>query len=291
MPAPGKWSITASFAEGTFNTSHVASCPDVAPVECAVAPIPDHEHHVRLRLFHTDLIAAYGVRQNLAVSLRLPYDVKDQHVRYTTLDGAQFVPPYGDIHHRTETLTGISDGDVLVLWAPSTSGASRWRFGFGATLPLGRTVADPVRLGLEGKKHEHLQFGIGIPAPEVELAWNRSIASALIQATVPIGTNSRGFRPPKNIRWSVGPTFTMRGIAAGISAAGQYQTIGRWHGAVDEGTGFSNGGLRVYASFPFRSATITPSVYREVSSHGLNTIEHETFSQGTTLALSVNRTF
>ena len=63
--------------------------------------IPDHQHHVRLALFHSELSAAYGLRQGLGLSLRLPYDVKDQHVRYTALDGKPFVPPYGDIHHRT----------------------------------------------------------------------------------------------------------------------------------------------------------------------------------------------
>jgi len=257
--------------------------------------IPDHEHHVRLTLFHAEVNAAYGLRPGLAMSLRLPYDVKDQHVRYTTLDGAPFVPPYGDIHHRTETLRGISDGDLLILWAPSTSGPSRWHFGIGTTLPLGHTVPDPVELGLEGRKHEHLQFGSGVFAPEAEIAWSRPIrratVSALLQATIPLTTNEQGFRAPKNFRWSVGPSFAIGRGSVGLSLAGQYQTIGRWHGAVDEGTGFSDGGLRFQFSLPIRGATIAPSVYRELYSHGLNTVEHETFSQGTTLGLTINRTF
>jgi hypothetical protein len=257
--------------------------------------IPDHQHHVRLALFHAELTAAYGLRDALAMSLRLPYDSKDQHVRYTTLDGQPFVPPYGDIHHRTETLRGVSDGDLLVQWAPASRGASRWRFGLGTTLPLGHTVPDPVRLGLEGKKHEHLQFGSGVFSPEVELAWSRPIArsttSALLQWTVPLSTNEHGFRPPKNFRWSLGPSFAIGRASVGLSAAGQYQTIGRWHGLADEGTGFSNGGLRLQFSYPLAGATVTPSIYREVYSHGLNSTEHETFSQGTTAALAISRTF
>ena len=257
--------------------------------------IPDHEHHVRLALFHSELNAAYGLRNGVAVALRLPYDVKDQHVRYTTLDGQPFLPPYGDIHHRTETLRGISDGDLLVLWAPPTNRLSRWRFGFGTTLPLGHTVPDPVRLGLEGQKHEHLQFGSGVFSPEAEIAWSRpirnAIASALLQATVPLATNEHGFRPPKNFRWTVGPSFTVGRGSIGISVAGQYQTIGRWHGLVDEGTGFSSGGLRLQFSHSLFGATVTPSIYRELYSRGLNSTEHETFSQGTTAALTFNRTF
>src|SRR5438552_301460 len=188
------------------------------------------------------------------MSLRLPDAVKDQHVRYTTLDGQTFVTPYGDIHHRTETLDGISDGDLLLLWAPAAKGASRWHFGFGTTLPLGHTVPDPIALGLEGKKHEHLQFGSGVFAPEAEIAWSRPIrrvsASALLQATIPLTVNDRGFRAPKNFRWSVGPSFSIRRVGVAFGAAGQYQTLGRWHGQIDEGTGFSNGGLRLQLSVP-----------------------------------------
>lgn len=295
IPAPGKWTITTSFAEGTFDTSHIATCPDVAPVECAVMPIPPHEHHVQLKLFHSELNTSYGIRPGLAVSLRLPYDVKDQHVHYTTLTGEPFVPPYGDIHHRTETLTGISDGDLLILWAPTTAGASRWHAGFGTTLPLGHTVPDPIQLGLEGKKHEHLQFGSGVFAPEAEIGWSRPIrkvtAFALLQAAVPLTTNDRGFRAPKNFRWSAGPSFALGRGTIAFSAAGQYQTIGRWHGALDEGSGFSNGGLRLQLSYPLFRATVTPSVYRELYSHGLNAVEQETFSQGTTVGVTISRMF
>src|SRR6185369_5692443 len=109
-------------------------------------------------------------------------------------------------------------------------------------------------------------------------AWNRPIgeatASALLQATVPVTTSERGYRAPKNFRWSVGPSFG----SIAISASGQYQTIGRWHGAVDEGTGFSSGGLRLQYSFPLLGATVTPSIYRELYSRGLDATADETFS-------------
>lgn len=227
------------------------------------------------------------------MSLRLPYDVKDQRVRYSTLDGQPFVPPYGDIHHRSETLSGVSDGNLMLLWAPDTAGTSHWRLGIGTTLPIGETVDDPVAAGREGRKHEHLQFGSGVFAPEVEIGWSRpvgrAIAAASLQATIPVTTNSRGFRPPKNFRWSVGPTFNAGRVGVTASLAGQYQTIGRWNGEVDEGTGFSNGGVRLQLSLPAGAGlTVAPSVYRELFSRGLH---DETFSQGTTLGLTLSRTF
>jgi hypothetical protein len=264
----------------------------VAP-ECSQIFIPDHEHHVRLTLIHSELNATYGLRDSVAVSFRLPYDVKQQRVRYTTLTGEPYVPPYGDIHHRSETLQGLSDADLLLVWAPAASGRSHWRIAVGSTLPIGHTVPDPIELGREGKTHEHLQFGSGVFAPEAELGWSGPVgridASALIQATIPVSTNSHGFRAPNNFRWSFGPAFTMGRWQTAIAAAGQYQTVGRWNGEADEGTGFSNGGLRLLVVFPqWRGVTVQPSVYRELYSHGLN---DETFAQGTTLGLTLTRTF
>lgn len=282
MPGPGQWSISTSITRGTFNTSHVASCPDVAP-ECASMTIPEHEHHVALTLLHSELSAAYGLRPGLALSLRLPYDVKEQRVHYTTLAGAPFVPPYGDIHHRTETLRGFSDADLLLHWAASP----QWHFGIGASLPLGATVDDPVAAGREGRKHEHLQFGSGVVAPEAEIGWSRANVSALLHATIPITTNSKGFRAPKHFVWSAGPSFNAGRIGVAVRASGQYQTVGRWHGETDEGTGFSNGGIRVQLSIPAGSITIAPSIYRELYSRGLN---DETFSQGTTIGVALQAT-
>lgn len=246
--------------------------------------IPAHEHHVRLTLLHSEVNAAYGLRPSLAMALRVPYDIKQQRVRYTTLEGAPYTPPYGDIHHRSETLRGVSDGDLLLLFAPS----SQWHAGVGTTLPLGKTVEDPIALGREGKKHEHIQFGSGVLSPEFEVAYSRAALSALVQATIPVATNDRGFRAPRNLRWTVGPTFNARGIPLTLDLAGQYQSVGRWHGEPDEATGFSATGLRLQAALPVRGMTVTPSIYRELSSHGLN---DETFSQGTTLGLTITRRF
>ena len=114
----------------------------------------------------------------------------------------------------------------------------------------------------------------------------------MLQATIPLTVNERGFRAPKNFRWSVGPSFSIRRVGVAFGAAGQYQTLGRWHGQIDEGTGFSNGGLRLQLSIPApHGLTLAPSIYRELYSRGLNTTEHETFSQGTTLALTLSRAF
>lgn len=267
-------------------TSHIAECPDVAP-ECAQTFIEPHRHHARLRLTHYDLAAAYGLRQNLQLNLSVPYDVKAMRIRYTTLDGQPFTPPYGDIHHRTETLSGISDASLGLDWRVRP----QWVAGFGVSLPIGRTEPDPVALGREGKKHEHIQFGSGTVQPRVSLQYTRPgrvVLFARTEARLSLYENDEGFRAPTTLVWSLGPSTRVRRIGIDARLEGQHQTVARWSGETDEGTGFTNGGARVGLSFAAGPLQIAPSVYREVFSHGLH---GESFEQGTTWSVALSRTF
>ena len=285
----GSWRLTLASAYGRFDTSHVASCPDVAPVECATTPIPDHRHVIRLDLFHTELLVDYGARERLTLSLRVPYDVKDQKVRYTTLSGEPYVPPYGDIHHRTETLRGVSDGQVTALFPVGGS----LLIGAGLSIPWGRTEPNPIVLGREGKKHEHLQFGSGTVDPVFSVVWSRPLGPLVLAASadaqIPLYENRHGFKAPATVRYSAGPSVRFGTTGVSLQYAGQYQSIGRWDGEVDEGTGFHNGGIFVRASFlPWKGFRIAPGIYREVYSRSLS---EETFHQGTTYSLTLSRFF
>jgi hypothetical protein len=217
--------------------------------------------------------------------VRAPYDVKAQRVRYATLEGAPYTPPYGDIHHRSETLTGISDSSAGIEWSPSP----RWMFGAGTTIPAGRTVANPIVLGREGKTHEHIQFGSGTFQPILSVQWMPPRFSARAEATLSLYENDHGFRAPTTIAWSAGPTFRAGRVGIDPRLTGQFQTIGRWKGEVDEGTGFSNGGIRLQLSIPARRLIVAPSVYREIWSHASS--GEESFRQGTTWSVSITRSY
>jgi hypothetical protein len=284
--APGRWRLSWTIAHGTFSTSHVAECPDVAP-ECAQTVIEPHEHQARLGLTHTELVAAYGLAEDVQMHLIVPYDVKAMNIRYTTLDGEPFVPPYGDIHHRTETLRGISDAALIVDWRVRP----QWVAGLGVSLPVGRTEENPVVLGREGKQHQHIQFGSGTVQPRLSLQYARPGRVALFgrgEARLSLYENGEGFRAPTALLWSLGPSTTVRGIGIDARFEGQHQTLGRWNGEIDEGSGFTNGGIRLGLSFPVGELQIAPSLYREAFSRGMH---DETFRQGTTWSLAVSRTF
>jgi hypothetical protein len=285
--APGVWRATFGLAYGNFYTSHVATCPDVAPVECAAGVIPPHMHHVRLALTHSDLTIDRGLGGHMQVSLRLPYDIKEMRVRYSTLDGGPFAPPYGDIHHRNETLRGISDATLMLDWSPHP----QWFLGLGTTLPLGHTVPDPVVLGRLGLKHEHIQFGSGTFQPVVAVQWSRAGRVPLfarIEDRAGLYQSDQGYRPPNTFTWTAGPSFSVRRVVIAPSISGQYQTVGRWHGEVDEGSGFQNGGIQLQLAVPTGSLTIMPGAYHELWSHGF---QGQTFRQGTTWSLGVSRQF
>ncbi len=287
--------MTLTFGEGRFDTSHVATCPDVAPVECAQGQIPPHRHVVRLNLYHLDLFAAYGIGNGAQLSLRIPYDVKDQHVHYTTLDGAPYVPPYGDIHHRTETLWGVSDADLLFWKAPTflQGAASGVSIALGTTLPIGKTVPDPVRLGLEGKKHEHLIYGSGTFDPKlVVYAWQRAgrfLIGEAVDARLPVYQSPGGYRPPVNVLWGLGPSLLLGRWSVSLQYEGQYQSVGKWHGLEDEGTGLVSGGGVLRGTFLVNpKLTVFGGLYHELFSHGSS---GQTFHQGLTVSLGVTRIF
>jgi hypothetical protein len=228
---------------------------------------------VTIGITHAETMLEYGLRDGMQWALRLPYDVKAQRVRYTTLDGAPFTPAYGDIHHRTETLRGISDPSLMLDW-----GVRQWVLGIGTTIPIGHTVEDPVRLGNLGLKHEHIQFGSGTFEPKLLLQWSNANLFARAEGTVPLYQSGKGYKPPLVIAWSAGPTY--RNVT--VMLDGQHQTIGKWHGLADEGTGFDAGGVRVQLAMPFHGVTVTSGVYRELWSHGL---DEQSFHQRVTVSI------
>jgi hypothetical protein len=252
--------------------------------------IPPHLHRASVQLTHVETTATYGLRERMQLSLRLPYDVKERTIRYETLDGAPFVPPYGDIHHRSATLRGLSDPTLLLEWMPR----SGFILGAGTSLPLGDTVPNPIELGREGQAHEHIQFGSGTFQPVFSAQWGRArervtwLANA--EAKLSLYENGEGFRAPNTFFASAGPSFRVRGFSLDPRLQGQYQSLGRWNGEADEGDGFLNAGLRLQVTLPaVRGISVAPGVYRELYSRGLH--HDEMFRQGTTWSLSMSRKF
>ncbi len=215
--------------------------------------------------------------------------MKDQRIDYRTLAGDPYDPPYGDIHHRTERLDGFGDGDVGVAFSP----ARDFLVGLGLAIPLGRTEPDPIELGRRGQKHEHIQFGSGTVDPKFSVQWSRPFGrirlAASADARLPFYENRHGFQAPVTVRWALGPSVALGSTGFSAQYAGQYQTVGKWSGETDEGTGFHNGGVFLRGSLLIANGwRVSPGLYRELYSRSLS---DESFRQGTTYSIVLTRFF
>src|SRR5262249_41897590 len=178
--------------------SHLATCPDLGP-QCRdpVPPTP-YYHHVFLFTTEIALDAAYGVTPWLAVEARLPLRIVKTKPTYTSLDGAPMSVP-NDIHHHDETLVGPAD-PWLVLRLGGALGKLTPAARAGAPLPAGKTQPNPYALALEGKWHEHTQFGSGTFMPIVGIgvayAFERVQLSASGLGIFSLYEDGYGYRAP-----------------------------------------------------------------------------------------------
>lgn len=156
-------------------------------------------------------------------------------ITYTTPDKAPYTPPYGNNHHRDEVLWGPTDGRTM-LWRYAAPRS--WLVvggGVGATLPLGRTEEDPFALAAQGMEHQHFQLGSGtfdpVASGQALLNGTRWGGWLSVDARVPVVENSKGYRPPRSIAVSAGPSFrVIPDLQVLATADGLYETPEAWDG-------------------------------------------------------------
>ncbi len=139
-------------------------------------PVPDEWHDLTLFFGELRLHAEYGITSWLSADLF--WSLRVVHVGFQLEDAATrmpITPPFGpDLHHRTETLVGLTD-PWLSLRAAKTLGPWSFAFRLGLTLPVGSTVPNPFELAREGKVHEHIQFGTGTVDPLAGVELRRDV--------------------------------------------------------------------------------------------------------------------
>lgn len=188
----------------------MAECPEVAPAECATTEIPEHLHDQDVWWFRGEPAFSAGLGLGFIATASVPFDLRDVTVQYLTLDEQPYDPPYGDIHHRTETLVGPADGQLAVKLYRAM-GAFTVGGGIGTTLPLGRTEADPYVAGAAGQDHQHMQLGTGTWNPvasfDLVYAGQRWGAIGWAFTRVPLYENDKGYLAPTLVSGGAGPSF------------------------------------------------------------------------------------
>jgi hypothetical protein len=181
------------------HTGHVETCPDINGPGCAMMPVPPEWHDLTLFFGELRLHAEYGITSWLSADLL--WSLRVVHVGFVLEDAATrmpITPPYGpDIHHRTETLVGLTD-PWLSLRAAKVIGPWAFAFRLGLTFPVGSTVPNPFELGREGKPHEHIQLGTGTVDPlvgvEVRRILRRFTLTAWMLAKTSLYQGSNGYQ-------------------------------------------------------------------------------------------------
>lgn len=224
--------------------SHDAHCPEISPKHCAdpAFEMVEHQHHQGIYLVRLQPSFSIGLGEGWQALARTPFDIKLVTIEYTTPDGAPYEPPYGDIHHRKETLLGLGDARLEIQRFVRAGEGWVVGGGLGSTVPLGRTEENPYALAAQSRTHQHLQMGTGTIDPIASATaiyaghtWG-FVSSA--SGSVPLYENSKGFYPSAEAQFSAGPThrFSPKLMATGeLSFKHVWQA--KWDGEVDPITG------------------------------------------------------
>lgn len=239
--ARGEFALTLGFTVSPARVNHVASCPDVDPVGCATAPLPDHIHDVGINFANVTLAGTVGLGRGLALTVELPFDAKVLTRRYSTLDGEPFDPRYGDIHHRDETLAGLGDPRIFGRWDLAVP--QRWQLGVraGTTLPLGDTVDNPDPLAAMSLEHQHMQIGSGTLDPVAGVfggrTWGPWGAFARVDLRIPLYASDTGYRGGLQLDAAVGPGYRISRHFIGTQLAWSHSGEETWDGVPNESSG------------------------------------------------------
>ena len=240
--------------------SHDAHCPEISPRVCADPDIEmlPHEHHQGVTMLRYQTTASFGLGGGWQVMGMIPVDAKLLSIEYTTMDGEPYDPPYGDIHHRNETLFGLGDGRVEAQYF--FRAAEGWVLGggLGATVPLGRTEKNPYALAARSEKHQHMQMGSGTVDPAFSLSsvwsgakWGGSLTSS---GSMPLMESRHGYMPTPILQVSGGPSYVINSsliTTAEVSLWREWQA--KWDGVPDRMSGrtvLTAGGALIYRLNP-----------------------------------------
>ena len=266
--------------------------------------VPLHEHIVELDFVRTELSLEYTFKTNWAVWLRVPYDIKIQtasinYIEPVTQYEREAILRKRDIHHRTETYTGISD--LRLLFAHRINGClsqkGRLDLALGTSLPVGKIEKNPLAVDEEGEKHLHIQFGTGTFDPLLELHYVMELADKLSLALftinkVPLYQNSKNYQ---------GPFETTSGFSFGFRATDWLiprftftsftQTWAKWDGEKDPNSGLVSYNLTANLTLKLKNGlTITPGYRHPVAQQTLSD-EGDTFEYGPTFLLNISNKF
>ena len=215
-----------------------------------VVDAPLHRHHVALSTYRVDVGLQYLFNDRWTLQANIPYAVKNQEASIEWIDPVSpedkdAILRSRDIHHRSETYTGLSDSDLFLGYRMrglfKTSDVLFARL--GTTIPIGKTEENPWKLGDAGVEHLHIQFGTGTFNPLASLRYSLSLYRGLLitasaRGMFPFYQNSKTYRGPVELSYTAGFTYRLFDwLSFNGNYLGFYQSAAAWAGERDINTG------------------------------------------------------
>lgn len=276
---------------------HESHCPDIGPI-CDERDEPAQLHDQTLNIAELRAIVAYAWSSALSFETEIPVKAIDTGIIFRRLDGTPFVPDYGNIHHRNETLAGIGD-----IWLSARGSIEllglRWSGLAGVTLPTGKTEEDPFALGEHGLEHQHLQFGTGTfdPLLGVNVTWFGGAARFDVYGTAQLSLyrNNHGYQAGNKLSFGFnGGVNVVPWLELAVTADLIHEQPERWQGEVQQDGNLGRTdvllGGAVTARFEGFELTIgfrVPAFIRIVTGEH----EHGEVTYPGILSLAISRTF
>ena len=152
-----------------------------------------------------------------------------------SLDGEVYDPPYAGIHHRDETLIGISDPLLLLQRYQGLPADFVLGLSIGSTIPLGKIEEDPFALAAQGKEHQHFQRGTGsfVPNGRLEIFWMglRWRAIGVVMGQRPVYESNHGYTPAARISYGLTGGYRLKPeTQVLLSTMAQHDGADAWNG-------------------------------------------------------------
>ena len=236
-PLDSRWFLTIAASSTTVDVSHPAGCENI--YDCSAVPIqPAHTHELFIVPLQVAPSITFAASERVGLELTTPVRMVHTNASYSTPEGDAYTPIDAGVHHRDETLWGLSDARVAARYATQI-GAFWLTTRVGTTVPIGRTEPDPFLAGDAGEEHQHIQFGSGTFEPTLGFNLTRGTTfvqwSAYAQGQLGLYENRHGFRAPA--RGLVGTSAdyrTMLGHLFGASLEVSAEGPERWQGRIEQ---------------------------------------------------------
>jgi hypothetical protein len=235
--APGQVRAAAILGATYLDTVHEAGCADVA--NCNELPVqPTYLHHQKIYPAELRAVGEVGLTRRLGLEVQVPFRLIATTIQYATPGGQPYAPLDAGVHHRNETLTGISDPWLLGRWG-AWLGEFQLSLRVGVSIPLGKTEPNPFVLGDMGLTHEHIQFGTGtfdpVGAFQVARAIRKTQLAVYGQGQASLYENKHGFRAPSRFFGGVQASHLLfAGITGGAGVDLLFEGAERWDGQIQQ---------------------------------------------------------